>query len=94
MHPEYPSSAAIVAGVSSGVLESVFGTGSSQILTVTDSADPRLQRQFNSIGQMAEEQRMVRIWGGIHFRNSLEVSEQMGRKLAEHLVSNIMRPVR
>jgi hypothetical protein len=94
MHPEYPSSAAIVAGVSSGVLESVFGTGSLQILTVTDSADSRLQRQFNSIAQMAEEQRMVRIWGGIHFRNSLEVSEQMGRKLAEHLLSNIMTPIR
>jgi hypothetical protein len=94
MHPEYPSSAAIVAGVSSGVLASVFGTGSLQILTVTDSADSRLQRQFNSIGQMAEEQRLVRIWGGIHFRNSLEVSEQMGRKLAEHLVGNIMTPIR
>jgi hypothetical protein len=94
MHPEYPSSAAIVAGVSSGVLQSVFGTGSLQILTVTDSADSRLQRQFNSIAQMAEEQRMVRIWGGIHFRNSLEVSEQMGRKLAEHLLGNIMTPVR
>jgi hypothetical protein len=94
MHPEYPSSAAIVAGVSSGVLESVFSTGSSPMLTVTDSADSRLQRQFNSIAQIAEEQRMVRIWGGIHFRNSLEVSEQMGRKLAEHLLSNIMRPVR
>jgi hypothetical protein len=36
------------------------------MLTVTDSADSRLQRQFNSIAQMAEEQRMVRIWGGIH----------------------------
>ena len=83
-----------MAGVSSGVLESVFGTGSMPILTVTDSADSRLQRQFNSIAQMAEEQRMVRIWGGIHFRNSLEVSEQMGRKLAEHLLGNIMTPIR
>ena len=94
MHPEYPSSAAIIAGVASGVLESVFGTGPLPILTVTDSADSRLQRQFNSIAQMAEEQRMVRIWGGIHFRNSLEVSEQMGRKLAAHLLSNTMTPVR
>src|SRR5262245_59182273 len=94
MHPEYPSSAAIVAGVSSAVLESVFGTGSSQMLTVTDGADSRLQRQFNGIAQIAEEQRMVRIWGGIHFRYSLEVSEQMGRKLAEHLLSTVIRPVR
>src|SRR5258706_801319 len=93
MHPEYPSSAAIVAGVSSTVLESVFGAGPGPTLTVTDSADSRLQRQFNSIAQMAEEQRMVRIWGGIHFRNSLEVSEQMARKLATHLLSNYMTPL-
>jgi len=94
MHPEYPSSAAIIAGVASGVLESAFGAGPVPTLTVTDFADPRLQRQFNSIAQMAEEQRMVRIWGGIHFRNSLEVSQQMGRKLATHLVSNTLTPVR
>ena len=93
MHPEYPSSAASVAGVASAVLESVFGTGSLPILTVTDAADSRLQRQFDGIAQMAEEQRMVRIWGGIHFLNSLEVSEQMGRKLAVHLLSNYMTPV-
>ena len=82
-----------MAGVASAVLESVFGTGSLPILTVTDAADSRLQRQFDGIAQMAEEQRMVRIWGGIHFRNSLEVSEQMGRKLAVHLLSNYMTPV-
>jgi membrane-associated phospholipid phosphatase len=27
-----------------------------------------------------------RIWGGIHFRNSLEVGEGMGHKIADHLV--------
>ena len=72
----------------------MFGTGPFRRFTVTDSADSRLQRQFTSIAQMAEEQRMVRIWGGIHFRNTLEVSEQMGRKIAAHLLSNTMTPVR
>jgi hypothetical protein len=62
------------------------------VFTVTDSADPRLQRQFTSLGQMAEEQKMVRIWGGIHFRNTLEVSDQMGRKIAGYLVTNYMTP--
>ena len=54
----------------------------------------RLQRQFTSLGQMAEEQRIVRIWGGIDFRNSLDVSDQMGRKIAAYLISNSMTPVR
>ena len=92
MHPEYPSQAAIQAGAAAAVLEAVFGTGSVSPFTATDTVDARLQRQFTSIGQMAEQQRLVRIWGGIHFRNTLEVSEQMGRRIAEHLMTNYMKP--
>ena len=94
MHPEYPSQAAIQAGVALGVLDPVFGTGAVPAFTVTDQVDARLQRQFTSLAQMGEEQSMVRIWGGIHFRNTLEISEQMGRKLAAHLLTTCMTPVR
>ena len=94
MHPEYPSQAAIQCGAAAGVLETVFGTGTVPPFTATDTVDARLQRQFTSIQQMGEEQSMVRIWGGIHFRNTLEISEQMGRKIAAHLISNYMTPVR
>ena len=94
MHPEYPSQAAIQAGAAAAVLEAVFGTGSVSPFAATDTVDARLQRHFTSIGQMAEEQRLVRIWGGIHFRNTLEVSEQMGRRIAEHLMTNYMKPGR
>ena len=94
MHPEYPSQAAIQCGVAAGVLETVFGRGPVSPFTATDAVDARLRRQFTSIGQMGEEQSMVRIWGGVHFRNTLEVSEQMGRKIAAHLLGNYMTPVR
>ncbi len=94
MHPEYPSQAAIQAGAALGVLESVFGPGPVPAFTATDTGDPRLQRQFTSLAQMAEEQRLVRVWGGIHFRNTLEVSEQMGQKIAAHLLGTCMTPVR
>jgi len=94
MHPEYPSQAAIQAGAALGVLESVFGPGPVPAFTATDTGDPRLQRQFTSLAQMAEEQRLVRVWGGIHFRNTLEVSEQIGQKIAAHLLGTCMTPVR
>ena len=93
MHPEYPSQAGINAGAAAGVLESVFGTGPASF-TATDTGDARLQRRFNSIGQMVEEHEEVRIWGGIHFRNSLKVGESMGRKIADHLVANYLKPTR
>lgn len=43
---------------------------------------------------MAEETRVVHIWGGIHFRTSLETSDRMGRALIVHLLENAYRPVR
>jgi len=93
MHPEYPSQAAINAGTARSILESVFGTGP-ESFTVTDVADVRLQRRFGSLEQMAEEHKEVRIWGGIHFRNSLNVGEAMGRKLGDYLLANYLKPVR
>ncbi len=51
-------------------------------------------RPFGSAAQMAEEQREVRVWGGIHYRNSLVVSDEMGRKITAYLVANTMKPVR
>ena len=93
MHPEYPSAAAIVAGVGVSILESVFGTAPLPF-TIVDYANPSLTRPFGSAAQMAEEQREVRVWGGIHYRNSLVVSDEMGRKIAAYLVANTMKPAR
>ena len=93
MHPEYPSQAGINAGAAQGVLEAVFGTGPEGFVT-TDISDARLSRQFTSFAQMNNEHKEVRIWGGIHFRNSLEVGEAMGRKIADHLVANYIKPTR
>src|SRR5438309_9907592 len=81
MHPEYPSQAGINGGTARRILESVFGTGPESV-TITDAGDARLQRRFDSLAQMAEEHKEVRVWGGIHFRNSLDVGDTMGRKLA------------
>ncbi len=94
MSPEYPSGAAIIGGVAAAVLESVFGAGSVPRFAITDIADSRVVREFDSIAKLAEEQRNVRIWGGIHFRNSLEVGDAMGRKIADHLVANYLKPTR
>jgi len=93
MHPEYPSQAGINAGAARAVLESVFGTAPEGFVA-TDIMDARLSRPFVSFAQMALEHEEVRIWGGIHFRNSLQVGDTMGVKIAEHLVANYMKPTR
>ena len=94
MHPEYPSQAAISSGVAVAVLESVFGTSPAVPITATDLMDPKLTRQFTGIAQMADEHVNVRVWGGIHFRSSLDVGTDMGRKIAAYLIENSLKPVR
>ena len=92
MHPEYPSQAAIVAGSSAAILELVVAGAAGVPFTVTDLVDPKLTRKFTSITQLSNEQCDVRVWGGIHFRNSLEVGVDMGRKMSAYLVENSLKP--
>jgi hypothetical protein len=61
-------------------------------ITATDTMNPALKRQFKSIQEMAEEHQNVRVWGGIHFRNSLEVGYDMGQKVAAYLIENSLKP--
>jgi hypothetical protein len=92
MHPEYPSQAAIICGVAVAVLESVFGPKPPKSITMADFADPKIKREFGGINEMGAEQANVRVWGGIHFRNSLEVGEEMGRKIGAYLILNSLKP--
>jgi hypothetical protein len=92
MHPEYPSQAAIISGLALGVLESVFGPNPATPVVAADLMDPKRTRSFKGIAEMAAEHSNVRIWGGIHFRNSLEVGDAMGRRLAVYLIENSIKP--
>ena len=94
MHPEYPSQASILASITTGVFESVFGPGVGTAIVVTDNVDPKLTRRFDNLAAMVEETRAVRIWGGIHFRSALEASDTLGRQVARHVTTNSIQPVR
>jgi hypothetical protein len=94
MHPEYPSQAAIFAGVAAGIFDAVVGAAPRTPITITDSVDAKVTRQFDNLAALLEEMRVVRIWGGVHFRSSLDASDVMGREVAKYLVANSIKPVR
>ena len=93
MHPEYPSQAAISAGVALGVIEALFGPDPKTPVTISDAANPKVMRTL-TVGQIADEHNNIRIWGGIHFRTSLVVATDMGRKISAYMVENAIKPVR
>ena len=72
----------------------MFGPGVGTRIVVTDTVDPKVIGQFDNIAAVVEETRIVRVWDGIHFRNTQEVSDVMGREVAAYLVANSIRPVR
>jgi hypothetical protein len=93
MHPEYPSQATINATIASAVLESVFGPANP--FTATNVQDPKQTRQFASLADMAEEQKNVRVWGGVHYRFAIRTSsEDVGPKVAAYMIENTLKPVR
>lgn len=92
MHPEYPSQAAIVAGVFIGIIEGVFGANPTTAVVATDVMDAKLQRHYTNVRQLADEVQNVRVWGGIHFRTSLDVGYDMGGKIAVVLLENSLKP--
>ena len=74
-------------------MEAVFGPKPAIPFATTDLFDPKLQRPFKSIAEMDEEHKNVRVWGGIHFRNSLDVGYDMGKKIAAYQINNSFKPM-
>ena len=94
MHPEYPSQATINATIASAILESVFGPVKAIPFTATDVRDPKQTRKFSSLADMAEEQKNVRVWGGVHYTFAIRTSEDVGRKVAAYMIENTLKPAR
>lgn len=94
MHPEYPSQATYNAVTAVAVLESVLGSVKGTAFTATDMRDPKRTRAFASLAEMAEEQKNVRVWGGVHYWFAIRASESVAPKAVAYLIENTLKPVR
>jgi len=93
MHPEYPCAHCISAAAVATVLEAQFGTGTVPAITMASPTEPGVTRTWTRIDDYLEEVKNARIWGGIHYRNSTMVGEQMGRSIGQLAVSRFMTPL-
>ncbi|HXZ80646.1 MAG TPA: vanadium-dependent haloperoxidase [Terriglobales bacterium] len=93
LHPEYPCAHCITSAAAGTVLESEFGRGAVPTLTMTSATAPGVVRKWNSIKEWMDEVSAARMYGGIHYRNSTIVGQEMGRKIGELAVQNYLKPV-
>jgi hypothetical protein len=93
LHPEYPCAHCINAAAVGTVLEAEFGSGSIGPFSMTSQFLPGSTRSWARIGDYIEEVSNARVWGGIHYRFSTEVGNEMGRKIGKLAVDNFLRPI-
>lgn len=93
MHPEYPCAHCISAGAIAEVLESQFGKGEVPAIAMTSATAPGVTHRWIRIADYVTEVDNARVWGGIHYRNSTQVGEAMGRKIGLVATQEFMKPL-
>jgi hypothetical protein len=91
-HPEYPCAHCIVAGAVACVLEAEFGRGRIGPVAMTSPTAPGVTRRWDKLADIVAEISNARVWGGIHYRHSTRVGEQMGRAIGEWALARQLRP--
>jgi hypothetical protein len=92
MHPEYPCAHCTFQGAAAGVLQVMYGDVVPRF-TLTSTAAPGLIRSFERLSDYVAEVVNGRIYEGVHYRTSGEVGAALGRKIAEEVVKNQLRPL-
>lgn len=88
--PEYTSGHSTITASAAVVLSSLYGDP----FSFQDTSDLRyigMQRHFDSFGQAAAEASISRVYGGIHYRNSVDQGAIAGKKLGELIVQKIVK---
>jgi len=90
-HPEYPSAHSFASGAAATVLISEFGdqvTFSHTSLTL-----PGVTHTNTSFSSVASETADSRVLGGIHFRNTVNISLHRGAEVAQFVLASVLRPL-
>jgi membrane-associated phospholipid phosphatase len=82
--PEYTSGHSTITAAAATVLTSVYGDN----FAFQDTSDLRyigMQRHFNSFNEAAAEVSISRVYGGIHYRFSVDTGAEQGNKLGRFI---------
>jgi len=86
-HPEYPAGHPSLNGAAATVLLLHFGD--EQTFTLTTFGQPN--RTYNSIAQARSDGNNARVWGGMHYPSTVEISNAEGEAIAYYVNQNSMQ---
>ena len=94
-HPEYPAGHACYASATVTALGKYFGTENLPMsLDSTAAGLTQPVHQYARLRDIVEETEDARVWAGVHFRHTLQVSNRLGETVARHALHRRFQPVR
>ncbi|WP_232540974.1 vanadium-dependent haloperoxidase [Spirosoma endbachense] len=88
-HPEYPSGHSVMSAAAAQTLTLLFGTNYKYLDTPYHLVNVK-PRSYNSFEEAAIEAGDSRVYAGIHYRKTCDVSQPYGKKIA-HNIANILK---
>ena len=96
-HPEYPSGHGFWTTALVEAVAAFFETNKMEwTITTSKAAVPALvktERTYDHLNKLAREVGNARVWGGLHWRTSINHGEQIGRKVAAEVTRGYFRKV-
>jgi hypothetical protein len=86
-HPEYPAGHPSQNGAAATVLLSHFDDA--QTFTLTTTGQP--SRTYTSIAQARSDGNNGRVWGGMHYPSTVNISDSVGEAIANYVKGNSMQ---
>ena len=87
-HPEYPAGHSVTSGAAAEALTLAFGP-KYQYTDKPYNVAGVVPRPFNSFDEAATEAGTSRVYGGIHYRKTTEVSLLQGKKIAQNIADKL-----
>jgi hypothetical protein len=92
-HPEYPAAHGCLTAAEAEVLARFFDTKRIEVdLTSTVPNLTQATRHFERTGDIVQEMVNARVWGGVHYRQSVEAGVELGQQVARWALKRFFRP--
>jgi hypothetical protein len=94
-HPEYPAAHGCLSAAFSDTMAAAIGRHHLDITipgATNGGTTLTTSRVYNTVGQIQREIVDARVWGGLHFRNSVEQGEKLGNDVAAWDLDHAFQP--
>ena len=92
-HPEFPAAHACNSAAVGAVLQRVFGGNNLEFsLDSTAAGLVAPVRHYRKIDAMVNDLKVARIYGGMHYRNSVNDGATLGKNVANYIGRNYFKP--